>query len=71
MIEWIYFYLIIFSQKEMRSKKHTADVVLPGQQKHVLVRNGRDAMILFTFFLMTIDPAHHIYIIQLTEHVFL
>jgi hypothetical protein len=27
-IEWIYFYLIIFSQKEMGSKKHTADVVL-------------------------------------------
>jgi hypothetical protein len=28
MIEWIYFYLIIFSQKEMVSKKHTADVVV-------------------------------------------
>jgi hypothetical protein len=27
-IEWIYFYSIIFSQKEMGSKKHTADMVL-------------------------------------------
>ncbi len=30
MIEQIYFYLIIFSQKEMGSKKHKSDVVLPG-----------------------------------------
>jgi hypothetical protein len=28
MIKWIYFYLIIFSQKEMGSKKHTADMVV-------------------------------------------
>jgi hypothetical protein len=28
-IERIYFYFIIFSQKEMGSEKHTADVVLP------------------------------------------
>jgi hypothetical protein len=28
MSERIYFYLIIFSQKEMGSKKHTADVVV-------------------------------------------
>jgi hypothetical protein len=30
MIEQIYFYLIIFSQKEMGSEKHKADVVVPG-----------------------------------------
>jgi hypothetical protein len=30
MIERIYFYSIIFSQKEMGSKKHTADMVVPG-----------------------------------------
>jgi hypothetical protein len=29
-----------------------------------------DAMIFFTFFLMTIDPAHHIYNIQLNENLF-
>ena len=30
MIERIYFYFIIFSQKKMGSEKHTADVVLPA-----------------------------------------
>jgi hypothetical protein len=30
MIERIYFYSIIFSQKEMGSGKHTADVVVPA-----------------------------------------
>jgi hypothetical protein len=29
MNEQIYFYLIIFSQKEMGSEKHTVDVVVP------------------------------------------
>jgi hypothetical protein len=31
MIEQIYFYSIIFSQKEKGSKKHMADVVVPSQ----------------------------------------
>jgi hypothetical protein len=31
MIERIYFYLIIFSQKEMGSEKHMADVVVPDR----------------------------------------
>jgi hypothetical protein len=35
MIERIYFYFIIFSQKEMGSKKHTADVVLPAESATV------------------------------------
>jgi hypothetical protein len=30
MIEWIYFYSIIFSQKEMGSKIHMADMAVPG-----------------------------------------
>ncbi len=30
MIEWIYFYSIILSQKEMGSEKHMADVVVPA-----------------------------------------
>jgi hypothetical protein len=36
-IEWIYFYLIIFSQKEMGSKKHTADKVLHNMIEHIYV----------------------------------
>jgi hypothetical protein len=35
MIEWIYFYSIIFSQKEMGSKKHIADVVLGLKKREV------------------------------------
>jgi hypothetical protein len=45
-------------------------VYLAGQKTRVLARYERDAMIFFTFFLTTIDPAHHIYNIQLNENVF-
>jgi hypothetical protein len=34
-IEWIYFYSMIFSQKEMGSKKHTAEVVLPNMIERI------------------------------------
>ena len=40
-------------------------------KKRILVHYGSDAMIFFYFFLDEyIDPAHHIYNIQLTENVF-
>ena len=43
---------------------------LPAGQKNVLWTVTEGMRDFFTFFLMTIDPAHLIYNIQLTENVF-
>ncbi len=64
-------YILFMSHMHALKKfHHGAKSLVNAEKKSVLTHHGRDAMIFFTSFLLTIDPTHHIYNIQLTENVF-